>query len=63
MVAVLEPRIRPQRAQERLLEGVLGAVPAEPAVEEPEDLGAVGLVEGLERAGSLLLETYSGAKM
>ena len=48
MLAVLEPRIGAQRAQERLLERVLGAVAAEPAVEEAEDLVPVGVVERLE---------------
>ena len=46
---MLEPWIRPQRAQERVLERVLGAVAAEPPAEEAQDLGAVLLVERLER--------------
>ena len=45
---MLEPRIGSQGAEERLLEGVLGALAAEPPPEEAEDLVAVGLVEGLE---------------
>ena len=38
-----------ERAQERLLEGVLGAVAAEPPAQETEHLGAVLDVERLER--------------
>ena len=42
-------RIRPQRAQERFLEGILRAVSAEPPDEEREDLVAMLLVETFER--------------
>ena len=45
---MLESRIGSQRAEERLLEGVLGPLPAEPPAEKPEDFVAVGFVEGLE---------------
>ena len=45
---MLESRIGSERAEKRLLEGVLGALAAEPPAEEPEDFVAVGFVEGLE---------------
>ena len=48
MLAVLEPRVGAERAEERLLERVLGALAAEPPDEEAEDLVAVVLVEALE---------------
>ena len=46
---MLEPRVAAQRAQERLLERVLGRAAAEPAGEQPEHGVAVLLVEALER--------------
>src|SRR5947209_3975328 len=49
VLTVLEPRIRPQGTEKRLLKRVLGPVAAEPAVEEAKDLVPVGCVEGLER--------------
>src|SRR5205085_11211026 len=48
LAPVLEPVVRAERAQERLLEGVLGVGDAEPAAQEGEDLTAPGLVEALE---------------
>ena len=56
MLAVLEPRIGSQGAEERLLEGILGALAAEPPAEEPEDFVAVGFVEGLEGGDHCLLK-------
>ena len=49
MLAVVEPVVGAQRAQERLLEGVVGPVAAELAAQQPEHLGAVLGVERLER--------------
>ena len=49
VLAVLEPVVRAQRAQERLLEGVLGGLPPEPPAEEAEHDVAVLDVEALER--------------
>ena len=45
---VLEAAVGAQRAEERLLEGVLCFRPPEPAAQEGEDLAAHGLVEALE---------------
>ena len=49
MLAVLEPVVGAQGAQERLLEGVVGAIAAELAAQQPEHLGAVLGIERLER--------------
>jgi len=49
MPAVLEPVVGAERAQERLLERILGRAAAEPAAQEPEHGLLVLLVEGLER--------------
>ena len=49
MLAVLEPVVRPERAQERLLEGVVRTFPSKSAPEEPEHLAGVLGVERLER--------------
>ena len=49
VLAVLQPGVRPQRAQERLLERVLGPFAPEPAAQEREYLVPVRLVEPLER--------------
>ena len=46
---MVESAIRAERAQERLLERVLGSVRAEPASQEPQNLGSMLLVEPLER--------------
>ncbi len=46
---MVEPVVRAQRAQERLLEGVVGALAPEPPPQEPEHLAAVLDVERLER--------------
>ncbi len=48
MLAILEPTVGLERAQERLLKGIVGPRGAELAPEEPQDLGAVLLVEALE---------------
>src|SRR6266545_3345279 len=48
VLAVTELRVGAQRAEERLLKGVLGARPAESAHQEREDLLAVLFVEALE---------------
>jgi hypothetical protein len=44
-----ERRIAAQRSEEGFLEGILGALPAQPTNEESEDEVAVLLVEALER--------------
>ena len=49
VLAVLEPAVGLERAQEGLLERVLGALPPELAPEEPEHLAPVLRVEALER--------------
>ena len=49
VLAVLEPVVGAERAQERLLESVLGRLPAHPLAEEAEDDVAVLDVETLER--------------
>ena len=49
MLAVLEPVVGAERAQERLLERVLGRLPAEPPAQEAEHDVAVLDVEALER--------------
>jgi hypothetical protein len=46
--AVLEPGVGPERAEERLLESILGALGAEPLPQEPVDLVTVLLVEMFE---------------
>ena len=65
MLAVLQLGVRAERAEERLLKCVLGAIPSEPADEEPEDLLPVLLVEALEgRQGHPRhLETQKGAQV
>jgi hypothetical protein len=49
MLAVVEPSVGTQRAQERLLERIVGAIDAEPSTEQPKNLGPMLLVEALER--------------
>jgi hypothetical protein len=49
MLAVLEPVVGPERAQERLLKGVLGRLATHSLAEEAEDDVAVLDVETLER--------------
>ncbi len=49
VLAVAQVRIRPQRTEERLLEGILRPPGAESADEEREDLLAMLLVEVFER--------------
>jgi len=49
IVPVAELGIGPERAEERLLKGVLRALSAEPLHEHPEDDAAMLLVEALER--------------
>ena len=49
VVAVLEPVVRPQRSQERLLKGVLGGLSTHPAAQEAEHHVTVLDVEALER--------------
>ena len=49
VLAVLEPVVGAQGPEERLLEGVVGAVAPELAPQQPEHLGAVLVVERLER--------------
>jgi hypothetical protein len=49
VLAVLEPVVGPKRAQERLLERVLGRLTAQPLAEEAEDDVAMLDVEALER--------------
>ena len=63
--SVLQPRIGAQGAHERLLEGVVGALAAQPLDEEPEDLVPVLLVEALEGRYCVhrLPETYAMVKM
>ena len=63
MVAVLETRIGSEGAEERLLEGVLRPLAAEPPAEKPEDFVAVGFVEGLEGRDHSIGETYSDPGM
>jgi hypothetical protein len=48
VLAVLEPVVCPQGAEERLLKGVLGRPAPEPADEEGVNLVAARLVEALE---------------
>ena len=48
MLAVLEPPVGAQGAQERLLEEVLRPLAAGPPAEQGENLAPVGLVEQLE---------------
>jgi hypothetical protein len=49
VAAVLEPFVAAERAEERLLERVLGFGGAEPSPQKGEDLAAPGLVEAFER--------------
>ena len=49
MLAVVEPVVGAQRAQERLLEGVVGPVTAELPAQQTEHLAVVLGVERLER--------------
>ncbi len=49
MLAVLEATVRLQRAQERLLKRVLGALGADAAPKKPKHLAAVLEIEVLER--------------
>ena len=49
MLAVVEPVVGPQRAQERLLERVVGPVAAELPAQQAEHLAVVLGVERLER--------------
>ena len=65
MLAVPEVGIPAERAQERFLEGVLGAIRSEPTDEESEDLFPVLLVEALEgRQGHPRhLETQKGSQV
>ena len=49
MLAVVEPPVRAEGAQERLLECVVGSIDTEAAAQEPQDFGSMLLVEPLER--------------
>ena len=49
MLSVLEAAIRPERTEERLLEGIVGSISPQPTSEQAEHLDAVLLVEPLER--------------
>ena len=49
MLAVVEPVVGAERAQERLLEGVVGPVAAELPAQQAEHLAVVLGVERLER--------------
>ncbi len=49
MLRVLEAPVRLQRAQERLLERVLGSLRADATPKKPKHLGAVLHIEVLER--------------
>jgi len=55
MTSVAQLRVRPQGAQERLLEGILGALATEQPHEEAEDVLPVLGVEVLERGQAHLL--------
>ena len=46
---MLQALVRAQRAEERLLEGVVGPIAAEPAAQEAEHLAGMLGVERLER--------------
>ena len=65
---MLQPVVRAQRAQERLLPGVLGALPEQPP-QVAEHLVAVREVEPLERRDlrlvtiSIIDETWQGARL
>ncbi len=67
MLAMLEPPVRAERTEERLLKGVLGAFRTQPAAEEPEHLVPVLDVEVLERwdrhGVHHLRETHPGADL
>jgi hypothetical protein len=58
-----QARIRAQRGDERLLEGVVGIVRADQRPQEPEDLVAVGIEERLERWKGHVSITVAGAPM
>jgi hypothetical protein len=49
VLAMVEPVVGAERAQERLLERILGCLAAQPAAQEAEDHVAVPDVEALER--------------
>ena len=49
VLAVLEPSVRAERAQEGLLERIVGAVDVEAPPEKAEHLASMLLVEQLER--------------
>ena len=49
VLAVVQPAVRTERSQERLLERVLGSRPAEAPAQKPEHLTGVCRVERLER--------------
>ncbi len=49
MLAVVETTVRAERAQKRLLEGVVGAIDAQPSTEQSKNLDSMLLVEALER--------------
>ena len=49
MLAVVEPAVGAKRTQERLLERVLGSFCAEALAQQAEHVGAMLLVEALER--------------
>ena len=46
---MIEPAVRLERAEERLLERVVGALAPEATPQEAHDLGAMLFVEALER--------------
>ena len=49
MLAVLQPPVRAEGPEERLLKGILGGVAPELAPQQPENLASVLDVEALER--------------
>jgi hypothetical protein len=49
VLAVVEPPVRPECAEERLLECIVGSIGTETAAQEPQHLGSMLLVESLER--------------
>ena len=52
MLAVVETTVRAERAQKRLLEGVVGAIDTQPSPEQSKNLDSMLLVEALERGDS-----------
>ena len=46
---MVEPPVRPERAEERLLECIVGSIDTEAAAQEPQHFGSMLLVEPLER--------------